>query len=59
MVTIHTNRTYYSAIEAEQNSITIKELIDILSQYDEDEKIILSNDNGYTYGHINKRIITD
>lgn len=30
----------------------VKELIDVLSEYDEDAKVYLSHDNGYTYGGI-------
>lgn len=34
------------------DTLTVGELIDILSQYDEDEKVFLKNDKGYTYGSI-------
>lgn len=33
-------------------TMTVGELIDFLSQYDEDTEIYLKNDNGYTYGNI-------
>jgi len=34
------------------NTMTVRELIDWLEQFDEDEKVMLKNDNGYTYGSI-------
>jgi hypothetical protein len=33
-------------------TMTVGELILYLEQFDEDELVILSNDNGYTYGSI-------
>ena len=33
-------------------TMTVGELIDYLSQFDEDTPVILNNDNGYTYGSI-------
>ena len=33
-------------------TLTVQELIDILSGYDPESKIYYSNDNGYTYGSI-------
>ena len=33
-------------------TLTVGELIDILQGYDEDMKVYLENDNGYTYGSI-------
>ena len=35
-------------------TLTVGEMIEILSQYDEDMKIYLRNDNGYTYGNIDE-----
>jgi hypothetical protein len=32
--------------------MTVGELIEYLEQFDEDTKVYLSNDNGYTYGSI-------
>lgn len=57
MVFLKTNRTYYSAQEAAKDSITVKELIDELSNLPSDEKVIFSNDNGYTYGYITPGVI--
>ena len=34
--------------------MTVGELIDILSDYDEDALFVLSHDNGYTYGSLDR-----
>lgn len=34
------------------HTLTVGELIEILQGFDEDTKIYLKNDNGYTYGSI-------
>ena len=36
------------------DTISVRELIDILSQFDEDAKIYTSHDNGYTFGGIHE-----
>lgn len=50
---INTKRNGYSTEQC-GNTITVGELIDLLQQYDEDTKIYLKNDNGYTYGSISE-----
>lgn len=35
-------------------TMTVGELIALLEDYDEDAKVYLSNDNGYTYGRISR-----
>lgn len=35
-------------------TLTVGEMIEILSQYDEDMEIYLRNDRGYTYGSIDE-----
>ena len=35
-----------------RRTMTVGELMDYLSQFDEDMPVILNNDNGYTYGSI-------
>lgn len=35
-----------------RRTLTVGELINLLSDYDEDTPIAISNDNGYTYGSI-------
>jgi hypothetical protein len=52
VVTIETSRTDYSAKAAAERSLTVGELIEMLSEYDENTKVVFSNDNGYTYGRI-------
>jgi hypothetical protein len=46
-----TFREGYS-IDQVRKTMTVGELIDFLSQYDEDTPIYLDFDNGYTYGGI-------
>lgn len=50
VVALRTNRDYYDVREAAEYSLTVNELIDILSYYSGDTKVVFSNDNGYTYG---------
>ena len=45
------NRTGYSPEQCGR-TMTVGELIAFLEQYDEDMKVNLNNDNGYTYGEI-------
>lgn len=35
-----------------RHTMTVGELIECLRQFDENEKVCLRNDNGYTYGSI-------
>lgn len=53
-IIIRTSRTGYG-IDQVRRTVTVGELIDILSQYDEESKVYLSFDNGYTYGGIIER----
>lgn len=50
IVIVETPRTDYSAREAARKSIKVKELKEILERYDDDDVIVTSHDNGYTYG---------
>ena len=52
IITLNTNRSEYDIREAAKSSITVGEFIRELEQYDEDAKIVFSNDNGYTYGYV-------
>lgn len=53
IVTLNTNRYTYDIRDAAASSITVRELIDELERnYNEDDKIVFSNDNGYTYGYV-------
>lgn len=35
-------------------TMTVKEMIEWLEQYEDDTEIFLKNDNGYTYGNIDQ-----
>ena len=48
---IDAKRTGYSPEQCGK-TLTVGELIDVLSDYEEDTPIYLSHDNGYTYGNI-------
>lgn len=53
IVTLNTNRSEYDIREAAKSSCTVRELVDeLLSRYNENDKIVFSNDNGYTYGYV-------
>ena len=52
IATLRTSRTHYSAEEAAKGSLTVGDLMDLLSSLDEDTVVVYSNDNGYTYGRI-------
>lgn len=50
-LTIETHRTGYSVDQC-NHTLTVSELVDYLSQWEEDTPVYFSNDNGYTYGSI-------
>lgn len=52
-VIISASRDGYAPDQIRQ-TMTVRELIDLLSDFDEDAKIYLSFDNGYTYGGLTK-----
>lgn len=52
VITLETHRTGYSVDQCER-TMNVGELIDYLSQWDEETEVYFSNDNGYTYGSIN------
>ena len=52
-VFIEGRRSGYSPDEASTGAtMTVRELIERLQELDEDAKVFLCNDNGYTYGNI-------
>lgn len=57
VVRLRTNREYYQLADAMNDSITISELIDALSNCPSDAKVVFSNDGGYTYGYITEDVI--
>ena len=50
-ITLETSRDGYSPDQCGR-TLTVQQLIDILSGFDSESKIYLSNDRGYTYGAI-------
>lgn len=59
IVMFNTTRDTYDIRESADCSITVGELISELRNYDEDDKIVFSNDNGYTYGIISRESLDD
>ena len=57
IVALKTNRDYYDAKECAENSMSVGEFTDMLSNYPSDSKIVFSNDNGYTYGAVGNNTI--
>lgn len=51
-ISIEGRRDAYGADDLAEQTVTVGELIDILSQFDEDLPVIINNDEGYTYGKI-------
>ena len=50
-VTIEANRNGYTIEQiVRKGTMTVKDLIDYLQDFDEDMPVVISNDNGYTYG---------
>lgn len=53
IVTLNTNRSEYDIRDAAAHSMTVRQFIDELEcNYNDTDKIVFSNDNGYTYGYI-------
>ena len=50
-ITLETKREGYAPDQC-GSTMTVGELIQYLSQFDENSKIYFSNDNGYTYGSL-------
>ena len=51
-ITIETHRTGY-AVDQCGKTLSVRELVDYLTQWDDETPVYFSNDNGYTYGSIN------
>ena len=53
-ILLEASRTGYATNQI-KNTMTVQELIDFLAnEFDTDDEIYISNDNGYTYGGINE-----
>lgn len=59
MVIIKTKRDGYSVDQVAHKSVTVKEFIELLEGFDENDIILLSNDDGYTYGVITENNIEE
>ena len=57
-VIIEARRTGYG-IDQIERTMTVSELIAYLEQFDDDAKVYLSHDRGYTYGGITERDFRD
>ena len=58
VITLETKRTGYSVNQVVDKTITVGELRDYLEEFDEDDFIMFSNDNGYTFGEITDNAIS-
>ncbi len=59
MVILETTRDGYTPEQVEEYTCTVGEFIKYLEEYDENEKIVFSNDRGYTYGAIKERLLDE
>lgn len=51
-VFINGNRTCYHPSQCEDYTCTVGDLRDFLERFDDDAKVFLRNDNGYSYGQL-------
>ena len=51
-IAIEALRETYRAKDLTERTLTVGELIEELSQFDDDTPIVISNDDGYTYGRV-------
>lgn len=60
-IIIHTNRTDYGIDDVinRRKAMTAGELAEFFSRFDEDTPVVLSFDNGYTYGPIREDYIEE
>lgn len=49
--------TLVNTLTDSPRTMTVGDLIDYLSEFDEDRRVFLRNDNGYTYGIVDEREI--
>lgn len=59
VIFIETRRDEYGVGPLIDRTMTAGRLIEALSGFDEDTPVLLSNDNGYTYGIIDEDTITE
>ena len=58
VITLETRRTGYSVDQVVDKTITVGELRDYLENFDEDDFVMFSNDNGYTFGELTDSMVT-
>ena len=58
IVVIDARRDCYDKADVTR-TMTVRELIEALEEYDDDALVMLSHDNGYTYGGISRRDIEE
>ena len=51
---IEAQRAGYSIDQVAGRAIIVEEMIEWLQQFDKDSPVIVSNDNGYTYGPVRR-----
>lgn len=51
-IVVEVSREGYGIDQIERSAMTVRELIEQLEQYDGDDIVVLSHDNGYTYGTV-------
>lgn len=59
VITLAGKRTGYSVEQVKDMTMTVGDLISALQEYDEDTLIVISNDNGYTFGEIDHNSIDE
>lgn len=57
-LTIRGNRNGYAQHQIASRTCTVRQLINYLQEQDPDLKVVISNDNGYTYGYVDVDEIT-
>ena len=56
-VVFEASRDGYGIDQIADKAMTVGELISILEDYDEDALVVLSHDNGYTYGTLSSMMM--
>ena len=61
VVVIDCERTEFSITKVLNNhgSLSVKRLRELLESYDDDSEVVLSFDNGYTYGHLRETSLSE
>lgn len=56
---VETERYAYAPEACAESTMTVGELMSLLQDYNEDTPVILSNDNGYTFGRLMQDSISE